>query len=156
MTNPVNEDDGGSNPLAERCQTCGQTKGWHEANPGTRHPFNSGQDGATDFLKRRGGRDPQRRGSDAQRGAETPQIVSPGNDPVLRIALINRGVLTPADLVVAEEQLRAALMEVQQYGESPAGARRGQVQEREAAPVDVGSPPKCGEEVGTQPRHEEE
>lgn len=112
----VNEDD--------RCRSCGQTFRWHLDNE-TRHPFNSGQDGATDFLKRRGGRDPQRRGSNGQRGSETPQIVSPGHDPVLRIALINRGILTPADLVVAEEQLRAALMEVQPDGESPEGSRRG-------------------------------
>ena len=109
----VNEDD--------RCETCGNTFGWHQVNA-PKHSFNSGQDGATDFLTRRGARDPQRRGSDAQRGSGGPQIVSPGNDPVLRIALINRGILTPADLVVAEEQLRAALMEVQN-AESTEGPR---------------------------------
>jgi len=112
----VNEDD--------HCKTCGKTYGWHEEHPETKHPFNAGQDGATDFLKRRQDRD--RKG--AQRGAEGPQIVSPGNDPVLRIALINRGVLTPADLVVAEEQLRAALAEVQ-HAQQTEGTRRGQVQE---------------------------
>lgn len=100
----VNEDD--------RCGSCGQTWGWHQENQ-TFHPFNSGQEGATDFLKGRGGRDHQRGGSGAQDGSGGPQIVSPGNDPVLRIALINRGILTPADLMVAEEQLRAALAEVQ-------------------------------------------
>lgn len=118
MTAP-NEDD--------RCLTCGQTFGWHQENS-TRHPFNSGQDGATAFLKRQGGRDDQRRGSGVQQGSEGPQIVSPGNDPVLRIALINRGVLTPADLIVAEEQLRQALAEIQERGsdgESAEGSRRG-------------------------------
>jgi hypothetical protein len=104
MTTTVNEDD--------RCGTCGQTYGWHQENT-THHNFSiAGQDGATDFLTRRG-RPVQRGPIGAQRGSEGPQLVSPGNDPVLRIALINRGVLTPADLVVAEEQLRAALAEVQ-------------------------------------------
>lgn len=104
----TNEDD--------RCQTCGQTFGWHQANPQTRHPFNDGQDGATDFLKRRGGRDPKRDRSSDQGASETPLIAGFAHDAVLRIALINRGILTPADLVVAEEQLRTALAEVQQEG----------------------------------------
>jgi len=116
MTLPMPSDD-------DRCETCGQAFAWHRENA-PKHPFNSGQDGATAFLKRRGDRDPRQRGSGAQRGSEGPQIVSPGNDPVLRIALINRGVLTPADLVVAEEQLRAALMEVQ-HAEQTEGPRRG-------------------------------
>ena len=73
------------------CGTCGKTFGWHQVNA-TKHPFNSGQDGATDFLTKRGARDPQRRGPGAQRGAEGPEIVSYGNHPVLRIALINRGI----------------------------------------------------------------
>lgn len=139
---------------ADRCETCGQTFAWHRDNA-PRHPFNSGQDGATAFLKRRGDRDPQRRGSDAQRGSESPQIVSPGNDPVLRIALINRGILTPADLVIAEEQLRAALMEVQ-HGQPSEGPWRGQVQVGTTAPVDVGGASEGSEEVGAQPQHEEE
>lgn len=114
----------------DRCGTCGQTLLWHEEN-NPRHPFNSGQDGATAFLNTNRRRDQARAAKDAQRGSEGPQIVSPGNDPVLRIALINRGVLTPADLVIAEEQLRVALAEVMESGqtqqaESPRGR---QVQE---------------------------
>jgi hypothetical protein len=118
MTTTQSEDD--------VCQTCGKTLGWHREND-TRHPFNFGQDGATDFLKRRGARDPQRDGKSPQRGAEMPLM---GGDPVLRIALINRGVLSPADLIVAETQLREALLAVQQEGpdaQSPEGSRRGQV-----------------------------
>lgn len=137
----VNEDD--------RCQTCGNTYKWHQENH-PRHPFNSGQDGATDFLKRKRGQDDQRAGSGAQRGSEGPQIVSTGNDPVLRIALINRGILSPADLVIAEEQLRVALSEVQ-HAQSAEGARGRQVQVGEAASVDVGGSPGSGQEVGSQP-----
>lgn len=119
MTIPTPNDD-------DRCGTCGQTFAWHREHV-PKHPFNYGQDGATTFLKRRGDRDPQRTGSGAQRASEGPQIVSSGNDPVLRIALINRGVLTPADLVVAEEQLRQALAEIQEGGsdgEPTEGPRR--------------------------------
>lgn len=120
MTIPMPNDE-------DRCGTCGQTLAWHRENA-PKHPFNSGQDGATDFLKRRADRGPQRGGTGAQRGSESPQIVSPGNDPVLRIALINRGILTPADLVIAEEQLREALAEVQN-GQQTEGPRGREVQE---------------------------
>lgn len=116
----VSEDD--------RCLTCGQTFGWHqEHNP--RHPFST--DGSTDFLNTNRRRDQARAAKGAQRGSGGPQIVSPGNDPVLRIALINRGILTPADLVIAEEQLRVALAEVMQSGQAQQaeGPRRGEVQE---------------------------
>lgn len=133
----------------QRCLTCGQTYAWHVDNQ-PRHPFNDGQDGATDFLKRRGGRDHRREGSTRQRGSDGPQIVSPGNDPVLRIALINRGILSPADLVVAEEQLRAALAEVQERSASG----EGEVQVGEAAPVDVRSSPEGGPQMGSQPRYD--
>lgn len=110
------------------CGTCGKSFAWHRDNV-PKHPFNAGQDGATDFLKRRGGREPQQRASTAQRGPESLQMAG---DPVLRIALINRGILTPADLMVAEMQLRDALLAVQREGndaEPTEGARRGQVQE---------------------------
>src|ERR1041384_1215678 len=113
---------------AERCQTCGQTGQWHKDHPETKHPYNNGQDGSTDFLNTARRRDQARAAKSAQRGAEGPEIVSPGNDPVLRIALINRGILTPADLVVAEEQLRTALAEVQ-HAQQAEGTRRGPVQE---------------------------
>jgi len=102
MTIPTPSDD-------EKCQTCGKDFGWHRDNA-PKHPFNNGQDGSTAFLKRRGGRDD---GLATQRPQHGSQMLQMAGDPVLRIALINRGILTPADLVVAEEQLRAALMEVQ-------------------------------------------
>lgn len=112
-----------------RCDACGQTFTWHQEHPETRHPFSAGEDGATDFLKRRRDRDVKRGPIGSQRGSDRPQIIASGNDPVLRIALINRGVLTPADLMVAEEQLREALANAQQEGghdgQPTEGTRRG-------------------------------
>jgi hypothetical protein len=117
-TMPTPQDD-------DICKTCGKTFAWHRNNPMTKHPFNSGQDGSTDFLKRRGERDHRQRAQGAQEGSQTLQMAG---DPVLRIALINRGILTPADLVVAEMQLRDALLAVQREGndaEPTEGPRRG-------------------------------
>jgi hypothetical protein len=102
--------------LEDVCLTCGKTYGWHIDNQ-PRHPFNHGQDGATAFLKRRGDRPVQRGPIGAQEGSEGPQIASMTTDPVLRIALINKGILTPTDLAAAEEALRVALAEVKIGGQ---------------------------------------
>lgn len=93
------------------CQTCGKSRAWHEANNPI-HPFNSGQAGATAFLGKRRDRDPQTGRKTAQQGAETPPRVVWPNDPVLRVALINAGVISPEQLAAAENQLRAALGDV--------------------------------------------
>lgn len=77
-----------------------------------------------------------------------PQTLALPTDPVLRIALINRGVITPADLVIAEEQLRQALVEVDRH--------EGQVQERTSASMDVGQRSEGGQEVGAQSEHGQE
>lgn len=152
----MNEDDGGSNPLARRCETCGQTRGWHKENA-PRHPFNFGQDGATAIFKRREGRDPKRDDKTAQRGSQPPLIAGFAHDAVLRIALINAGVVTPAGLMVAEEQLREALMMAkgEEGGKSSEGPRRGEVQVGEAAPMDVGGTSAGSQEVGAQSNHQE-
>lgn len=116
----INEDD--------VCETCGQTYSWHFENKPV-HPFNHGQVGATDFLKSRRDRDG---GKSSQRGPEGAQIVGMSTDPVLRIALISAGVITPVQLAAAEESLRVALLEVRPGGE---------VQVGETTPVDVGKRP---------------
>lgn len=90
------------------CRTCSQTWDWHQENRPI-HPFNDGQAGATAFLGPRRDRTNQPADSGAQRDAETaPTVVWP-SDPVLRVALINKGVLTADDLRAAEENLRAAM-----------------------------------------------
>lgn len=133
---------------SDRCLTCGQTSEWHEDHKPV-HPFNFGQDGATAVFKRAPGRDPRRTTPTSPQASQGPQMVSLPSDPVLRIALINKGVLTPVDLVAAEEQLRQALREVVQGGE-------GKIQVGEAASMDVGQRPVSGQEVGTQPKHNQE
>jgi len=79
MTSPASE------PLEAYCGTCGNTREWHDTH-NTLHRFN----GALALPK----------------GAEVRQVTMPF-DPVLRQALITKGILTPQDLRDAEEQIRA-------------------------------------------------
>lgn len=102
----VNEDD--------VCGSCGQTFGWHQENNPV-HPFNYGQAGATDFLKRKRDRTKDRTTPTSQDRSEGPLVGLMAHDPIVRIALINKGILTPADLVVAEAQLREALAQAKEY-----------------------------------------
>lgn len=74
------------------CSACGHTKQWHKDNR-PRHMFRSvGQPGGLIEKPEQGG----------QQRTELPA------DPVLRLALIERGVLSPDDLRAAEEKLKAA------------------------------------------------
>jgi hypothetical protein len=110
--------DGTSVPMASeqpfpsaddgRCRTCGNTFVWHEMTPQAMHSFN---DGSVPFSATFGGNAPRRTGaaaSDAQRPAEA--LPWP-HDPVLRQALIDRGVITPDDLRDAEAKIRAVTAE---------------------------------------------
>lgn len=133
---------------SDRCWTCGQTFEWHEDHKPV-HPFNFGQDGATAVFKRAPDRDHRRTTPTSPQPSQGPQMMSLPTDPVLRIALVNKGVLTPVDLVAAEEQLRQAIQEVVQSGE-------GKVQVGTAASVDVGQRTGSGQEVGAQSEHVQE
>lgn len=97
-----------SNLPTDECKTCGQTYGWHQESKPI-HPFNNGQAGATAFLGARRDRDNPRRGSASPQAAETPPTVVWPNDPVLRVALITKGILTADDLRNAENMLRASM-----------------------------------------------
>jgi len=88
----MSEDDPGP------CRTCDRSFDWHKKNNPI-HPFNDGQAGAISFLKK--GREKDKAPEVQVRRAEWPF------DPVLRQALINKGVLTPEDLRDAEEQIKA-------------------------------------------------
>jgi hypothetical protein len=116
------------------------------------HPFNNGDAGATAFLGPRRDRDTRRGGPVPSRPAETsPRVVFP-TDPALRVALISAGVITGDQIEAAEASLRVAMgFGGESVVESPAEARRGQIQVGEAASVDVGEHPERGEEMGTQP-----
>lgn len=85
------------------CATCGQTWGWHRVHNPV-HPFNTGEAGAKAILAGRKDREAKRGGHMAQGG---PQGVQWPMDPVLRQALIDKGVLTPEDLVNARAKIEA-------------------------------------------------
>ena len=93
------------------CATCGNTWAWHDiAKP--RHSFNDGSLPASATF---GGQRDRRTGeprTTAQRGSETVLSAMPWpHDPVLRQALIDKGVLTPDDLTNAEAKIRVVSAE---------------------------------------------
>lgn len=85
------------------CRTCLNTEKWHEENK-PMHPFNTGEAGVKAFLRPIRDRGTPEGPQGVQRGAQRPAWPM---DPVLRQALINKGVLTPEDLRDAEEYIRA-------------------------------------------------
>jgi hypothetical protein len=93
----------------DKCHTCGQTMDWHQEHKPV-HPFNRGEAGATAFLGDRKRReDPTQAAGNvgSQRGIQPPARVAFPCDPILRQALIDKGVLTPEDLKNAEEKIVA-------------------------------------------------
>lgn len=97
----------------DRCHTCGQTRAWHHHNQ-PRHAFNNGELPASDTF---GKRLPD--GTRVTPSATEPVVVTESPwpfDPVLRQALINKGLLTPEDLVAAERTIRAVTATFQKEG----------------------------------------
>lgn len=139
----------------DTCRTCGKSEVWHRANKPI-HPFNDGSAGATAFLGKRGHRAPTTGLNDTQRAPETaPRPVFP-SDPVLRVALMNAGVITPDQLRTAEQQLAVAFNQMEaDRGQSAESTRGREVQVGTPAEVPLGGVSGSGEEVGTQPGHEE-
>lgn len=93
------------------CETCGNPLEGHEV---FKHPFNDGSlPPSATFGKRRadGSRGPSpvsQNGSEGALGPVAEPLSAPWPfDPVLRQALINKGVLTPDDLRDAEAQIKA-------------------------------------------------
>lgn len=87
-----------------KCMTCSQTWLWHQNNE-VRHAFNDGTLGAAATFGKKlpdGGRTPPT-------GAQpvTVETVRWPFDPVLRQALITKGVITAQDLTDAEANIRA-------------------------------------------------
>lgn len=84
------------------CCTCGNSWAWHLQHPEVRHPFNDGSVPFKTTFGDRGRHDDQKR---AQRGSEDASRPAMPFDPVLRQALIDKGVLTPDDLRDAEAKI---------------------------------------------------
>lgn len=83
---------------ASVCSTCGNTFGWHEeSNP--RHPFAAL--GTQSVLA-----DTRRDERPAQTDSGPIVRTSTPFDPVLRLALIDAGVITPDDLDKADKKIR--------------------------------------------------
>jgi hypothetical protein len=114
MTIPTVNDQG-----EKMCWTCGKS---HEqlTREGVvpRHPFNDGSLPASETFGKRlpdGSRTP----AGGQVGVAAVETTWPF-DPVLRQALINKGVLTPEDLHAAEAQIRAVTAQFNASGGVPA------------------------------------
>lgn len=85
------------------CRLCGHSKQWHEEN----HPRHRFDDPSTLFLKKSKGADRPGAGDNGNVAESSTQTARWPMDPVLRVALINAGVITPADLTAAEELIKA-------------------------------------------------
>lgn len=111
------------------CETCGNPFEGHEV---FKHPYNDGSlPPSATFGKRRadGSRGPA---PVAQSGSETgPEVttIRAPFDPVLRLALINRGVITPQDLTDAEKQIYVLTGEVMSHGLRQGGPEGVRLQE---------------------------
>jgi hypothetical protein len=82
------------------CDTCGNNEAWHtETNP--RHTFNDGSLSTLDTFGKKDGPRAPIAPVEAVIEAQWPW------DPVLRQALIDKGLLTPRDLSEAERKIRA-------------------------------------------------
>lgn len=87
----------------EECRTCGKPHPYPDGMV-PKHPFNDGSIGASETFGKRlasGDRTPA--------GIGTVEVVEAAwpFDPVLRQALITKGVIAPDDLKAAEAQIRA-------------------------------------------------
>lgn len=106
MTQIASENGSNGRNELDRCKTCEHTRMWHDTND-TRHVFNDGSvSPQATFGRRRadGSKEPLQT---SQQPAESAGEQRWPFDPVLRQALINRGVITAEDLRSAEEQIRA-------------------------------------------------
>lgn len=79
------------------CRTCGQPRSWHTEE--TIHPFRDAGDIAPDGLG------PKR---EKEKPRVTVEVRNFPTDPALRIALVNKGILTLADISAADNELREA------------------------------------------------
>jgi hypothetical protein len=79
------------------CTTCGNTAQWHRIN-NPRHRFSSVNDGLNAFA-------PEDSTPDGEGTGRVVPMTMPF-DPVLRMALIDKGVITVADLDAADAKIK--------------------------------------------------
>lgn len=110
---------------SENCRTCGENHDDLTARGVVpKHPFN---DGSVPFKTTFGNRTPRDDRKMAENGPQGAVRGSWSFDPVLRQAILDKGLITAQDLRDAEEKIRAvtaAFMEAKPRGE-------GEVQKRE-------------------------
>jgi hypothetical protein len=97
-----------SEGMEDLCRTCGQTRSWHIKQGGAiRHPFNdpAAPLGAGETF---GNKAPDGSRMAPTKDAPVTVVEAPWPfDPVLRQALIDKGVIAPEDLTKAEATIRA-------------------------------------------------
>lgn len=102
---------------AAPCRTCGNSQEWHDQHV-TQHAYNDGSIGASETFGKRLP-DGSRTSPGGEVGTAAVETTWPF-DPVLRQALIDKGVLTPEDLRDAEAKIRAVTAQFQASGGVPA------------------------------------
>ena len=94
--------------LADVCHTCTQTRQWHRDNAEhLHHAFNDGSEGVSATFGRRRSDGSGNNPPEPQDGAEAVVTMAWPHDPVLRQALVDKGLLTVRDLELAERKIRA-------------------------------------------------
>lgn len=102
------------------CKTCGNTWAWHMNNQ-TQHPFNDGTIPTSQTFGKRLPDGTRSAPGTASQGETTAVSEAPWPfDPVLRQALIDKGVLVPEDLTAAEAKIRAVTNQFAASGGVPA------------------------------------
>jgi len=98
-----------------KCTTCGIRQSNHPV--GVRHAFNDGSMTASETFGQR--RPDGSRGPAPTSGPQVQVVEQPWPfDPVLRQALIDKGVITPDDLVNAERTIRAVTAQFMSGGQT--------------------------------------
>lgn len=89
----------------DRCKICGQTRGWHMENK-PHHTFVTEAD--DQGMAQLGPRREKTKDGEKKKPGERKVRIGLPTDPALRVALVNKGILTMADIIAAEEELREA------------------------------------------------
>ena len=109
------------NPM-DLCHTCNRTYEWHQLNgDAIHHGFNDGSAGVSATFGRRRSDGSGNNPPDPQTGSEAVVLMEWPHDPVLRQALVDKGLLTVRDLELAEAKIRAITGKVMSDGQQQGG-----------------------------------